>query len=85
MSKGNLPDFRLVVKDKLSPAQTVVGVAWANKHGGISITLGPGVSLTSESLRDCYLTLWPWGPRDPLPPGRDDQRTPSQGHDDIPF
>lgn len=96
------PDFNIVLASRDNTKRsTKVGVAWKQSHGGISISLSPGVVLSFRDCEDHFLTLWPTDTYSAAPPPRSPGLRPSTaqvdptddgmpGHqvpeeDDIPF
>ena len=89
MSQGRPPDFRLSIKHRVTGAAGVVGAAWKDDRGFLSIRLNPGVVLSWQD--DVYINLFPIEdtpkfrtPRAVAPPGPPSPPEPPPD-DDIPF
>jgi len=56
--KGNTPDYRLKMFNKMTDEKGEVGAGWLNEDGSISIRLNPCVQLSNDNPAVSF-RLWP--------------------------
>jgi hypothetical protein len=54
------PDYKVSVKERNGSRKGVIGAAWLNENGSISIQLNPGTLLDYQTSLNCHIKLFPY-------------------------